>query len=261
MTQKIFISYRRGGVRARTYRMADTLKQHFGEENVFLDIDSIAPGARFADVIRDSINSSTVVLIMIGPNWANMQRNGQRRLDDPKDNLRIEVETALQSNALVIPVLVNGAEMPEAEDLPDAIAELSALNAAGLSDSHWAYDLQQLVSKIDPEPEPGPVPQPKKDGKLNKQAIASLAISVLILLMYGADELDLDLLEVYGVFTIVAFGMSFFAYRKTRAEGNPNKALAIWGMVLAVAALVVLGEEYDEFATDFPQQPVLQYLC
>ena len=210
MSPKIFISYRRGGVKARTYRIADELKREYGDDNVFLDVDSIEPGAKFADAIRDSITSSSVVLIMIGPKWLNLKRSdGERRLDDKADKLRIEVETALNTKALVIPVLVDGATMPEADELPMEIRDLAKRNAYTLSDSHWSFDIEQLIKKIGGR---SPINQILT---IRAPAIVSIVISaVVVLLLWDADEYKEPFLVQCVVWSIVALILSVFAYRR-----------------------------------------------
>jgi hypothetical protein len=265
VTQKIFISYRRGGVKARTYRMADALKHRFGADSVFLDIESIAAGARFADVIRDSIHSSSIVLIMIGPNWVNMKRDGKRRLDNPNDNLRIEVETALQSGALVIPVLVNGAVMPGANELPSDIAELTELNAAGLSDSHWHYDIEQLITQIDPtpkpEPQPDPAPEPEKKSKLNLPALVSLGLLAWILLVLIGDDYDQETMLGAATVSVVAFCLSAFAYIKARKQGKTSRSMCVSGMILGVLLLLVSASEYESFNGEYIPDAEASWPC
>ena len=254
VAEKIFISYRRGGVKARTYRMADALKLRFGAENIFLDIESIAAGARFADVIRESIQSSSVVLIMIGPNWVNMKRGDRRRLDDPQDNLRIEVETALRSGARVIPVLVNGAVMPEKHELPDDIAELSDLNAASLADSHWQYDLDKLITQIDPRPAPSPGPAPENPAgkrKLPIPALVSLGLLAMIILVLIDDDYDQETMLGGATMAVIAFFLSAYSYFKVRNDGKLGKAICITGMILGVLLLFETAIQYDSFDVEY----------
>lgn len=234
---KIFLSYRRGGVRARTYRLADELKRRFGSENIFLDIESIAPGVAFADVIRDAIRSSSVVLIMIGPKWINVTtEDGGRRLDKNTDHLRIEVETALQSGATVIPVLVDGATMPSKSALPDSIVALADLNAYSLADSHWTYDVDKLISYIQPDHDVPPVPA---DEKLNTQAVVSLGLLVLVLIGLADGENDSDIWLGAAFISVVAFILSTYALVIMKPKSKKNRNLCIGGMI--VAAFFALG--------------------
>ena len=228
---KIFISYRRGGVRARTYRLADELKRRFGRDNVFLDIESIKAGTPFADVIREAIRASSTVLIMIGPKWIDMKnRDGQRRLDDERDHLRIEVETALKSSAVVIPVLLDGATMPERSRLPESIARLADLNAHALHDSHWEYDVERLVADIAPE---------SVGEKWNTQSLFSLGTLALVFLGLADGENDSDVWVGAGAISLVAVGLSAWAVFAMKPRSRRNRILSIGSLVLAV--FVALG--------------------
>src|SRR5689334_8201537 len=117
---KIFISYRRADSRAYAGRIYDRLVEAFGKDSVFKDVNDIPIGADFRETLHESIAASDVLLVLIGPQWLTIKdTQGKRRLDDPADFVRIEVESGLQSpNIVTIPVLVDNASMPHAEDLP-----------------------------------------------------------------------------------------------------------------------------------------------
>ena len=147
----IFVSYRRSGASSSTYRLVNELQREFGEAKIFLDVESIDPGVPFAEAISNAISKCNVVLVVIGPSWLEMKNEqGQRRLDEPKDWIRREIEIALESRAKVIPVLVEGAKVPEAEDLPESIASLAGLNGYELAANkvHWDFDVSRLVKKL-----------------------------------------------------------------------------------------------------------------
>jgi hypothetical protein len=120
----IFISYRRHDAISATGRVTDALTSHFGCQNIFQDITTIHPGDDYVVKIEEFITACDVLLVVIGPRWlAAMDQTGQRRrLDDPDDEHRIEIVTALQRGVRVIPVLVEGAQMPSQQDLPPALA-------------------------------------------------------------------------------------------------------------------------------------------
>ena len=246
----IFVSYRRAGVRTQTYRLVDELKRQFGESEVFLDIKSIDPGIRYADAIRDALNSCAVILVMIGPKWSEIcDDQGRRRLDNPDDVLRIEVETALRASARVIPVLVDGAEMPSPESLPEDIRDLADLQAFTLVESHWEYDVAQLVGKLNavlgrsspaaPAEKTQPV-QPKFSGKV----ITGLVLIGLMLLTYLADEITDSSAALGGlVFVIAGIVLSVIGYRDIRVGKTRGRGMAISGAVVGgLLALVLLDE-------------------
>src|SRR5690606_32934164 len=112
-----FISYRRADSQTITGRIYDRLADKFGAENVFKDVDSIGYGKDFRGAIRESINTCDVVLVIIGKTWLTLtDERGKRRIDNQNDFVRLEVENALQRDAiLTIPVLVEGAAMPSAD--------------------------------------------------------------------------------------------------------------------------------------------------
>ncbi|MEO1246427.1 MAG: toll/interleukin-1 receptor domain-containing protein [Pseudomonadota bacterium] len=232
---KIFLSYRRGGVRARTYRLADRLKQRFGGDSVFLDIESIGPGSRFADVIREAILSSSCVLIMIGPKWLDMKdEDGRRRLEAEDDHLRLEIETAIQSPATVIPVLVNGAKMPPRSTLPESIRELADLNAYSLADSHWDYDVDRLLEHIGPPALP--------DEKLIPQAWISIAIILFVFFGLADGENDSDVWLGAGAFATSAAALAAWTLVKKKPGKPLNRLLCVAGIIvgtlLAAGSLV-----------------------
>lgn len=235
---KLFISYRRGGVRARTYRLADRLKDRFGIDNVFLDIDSIGPGSRFADVIREAILSSSFVLIMIGPKWLEMKNeDGQRRLDAEDDHLRLEVEAAIESPATVIPVLVDGAKMPTRSDLPEAIRELADLNAHTLADSHWDYDVDRLLEHIGPPTAP--------DEQLMPQAWISVALVGLALLGLADGENDADVWLGAASFAISAVALAVWTLLRKKPGKLLNRLLCSLGIFAGVSLAAVSFWQYS----------------
>lgn len=146
----IFISYRRDDSAASAGRLYDRLAHHFGKEQVFRDLDAIAPGAEFAKVIEERISQCDVLVAVIGKNWVNVKNAaGQRRLDYPEDPVRAEVREALNQKKLVIPVLIGGAEVPRPEQLPEDIAALAGRNAIEISESRFDYDAGRVIEAIE----------------------------------------------------------------------------------------------------------------
>ena len=109
----IFVSYRRSDSLSATGRLADELERRFGGERVFRDLEAIEAGADFERAILDALRAATVILAVIGRAWLSAaDASGTRRLDDPTDYVRREIETALSEGIDVIPVLVEGATTP-----------------------------------------------------------------------------------------------------------------------------------------------------
>ena len=141
----ILLSYRRADSSAYALLLYDALTARFGA-SVFMDIDSLAPGVDFANTIHDTLESCDVVLVLIGPSWGSVTDTaGHQRLSDKEDLVRIEVETALSSKAVVVPVLVGGASMPTAEQLPKSLAPLLRRNAVEITDRRWRADVSSLM--------------------------------------------------------------------------------------------------------------------
>jgi hypothetical protein len=115
-----------------------------------MDIDTVEPGADFVESIDRAIDRCEVVIVVIGKGWATIaDAAGHRRLEQPMDFVRIEVETSLGRNKHVIPLLVGGATMPSKEELPGSLADLVRRNAFELSDSRWSYDSERLISSLE----------------------------------------------------------------------------------------------------------------
>jgi hypothetical protein len=140
----IFISYRREESAGHAGRIADNLIDHFGEDRIFQDIASIEPGEDFAEAIDRAVDSSGVLLAVIDRNWA-----GHKRLDDPDDYVRREIATALKRNVRVMPLCIQGAAMPRADELPDDLAPLARLNAIDLVESVWRVQITGLIVTLD----------------------------------------------------------------------------------------------------------------
>jgi TIR domain/Transglycosylase associated protein len=149
-TKGIFISYRRDESAGYAGRIADTFDEHFGEDRVFRDIDSIEPGLDFAEAIEHAVDHSEVLIVVIGRDWLTAtDATGQRRLENPDDYVRLEIANALRHNIRVIPLLVQGASMPSADELPDELAPLTRRNAFELHDASWKEEVDHLITTLD----------------------------------------------------------------------------------------------------------------
>lgn len=147
---RVFISYRRDDASAYAGRLYDSIAARLGEENVFMDVDTIGPGSDFYEAIDEAIASCDVVIALIGRQWLSApDAKGQRRLDDPEDVLRVELERALLHGLVIIPARVQDAALPSAEDLPDSLAPLARRQAIELRDSAWRDDVARLVRSLD----------------------------------------------------------------------------------------------------------------
>jgi hypothetical protein len=108
-----FISYRREDSQRETLHLFDDLKKHFSIDRIFMDVTGIDPGKDFRKVIENAVSTCDVLILMIGKKWtAAVDEEGNRRLDDPKDFVRIETTAALHRDVPIIPALIQGAAMP-----------------------------------------------------------------------------------------------------------------------------------------------------
>lgn len=144
---KIFVSYRRADAGWPARWLTDRLAEQFGAGVVFQDVDSILPGDDFAAAIEAAVGSCSVLLALIGSRWLAVEAGRGRRLDDLQDWVRLEIETAIRRGIRVIPVLLDGARMPMAEELPQSLRELARRQAVTLSPA--SYDIRRLVSTLE----------------------------------------------------------------------------------------------------------------
>jgi len=147
---RIFISYRREDTDFAAAWLFDRLVEHFGEGQIFKDIDTIQPGEDFGEVIRSAVASCDVMLVLIGDRWLTATGNDeQRRLDHPEDFVRLEIQAALARNIRVIPVLVGRVPMPRASELPGELAGLAKRQAHDLSPDRLDTDTGKLLRALE----------------------------------------------------------------------------------------------------------------
>jgi hypothetical protein len=147
----VFISYRRQESSGMAGRLYDRLAARFGDDQVFMDVDAIDLGVDFGEAIAQALSSCTVLLAVIGPRWLTAtDEDGQRRLNDLDDIVRLEIQTALERDIRVIPILVEGAVMPRRQQLPEELAGLARRNAHFLRHESFRFDTDRLLAAIEP---------------------------------------------------------------------------------------------------------------
>jgi formylglycine-generating enzyme required for sulfatase activity len=189
---RIFVSYRRKESRHQTDRLCDFLKQHFGAGQVFQDVDGIPLGSDFRRVLTEQVAGCDVFLAVIGDEWLSIAgKSGARRIDDPGDYVRIEIEAALARNILIIPVLVDNASIPQAEELPESLRELAyrqGLRVRGNPD--FRDDVKRLVRGIEEAVSRG---QPKP-------FVNSIGMKLVLIpageFLMGSPDSDKDALDI-----------------------------------------------------------------
>jgi TIR domain len=147
---RIFINYRRGDEPGYTQALFQQLEAAFGRSNLFMDVEGyIKAGDDFVEAIEGHVAACEVLLAVIGPRWIDVRdHNGQRRLDDQDDFVRIEIAAALKQGKRVIPILVNNAQMFSVDDLPEPLRPLARRNAVSLRQERFIADCLGLIKDI-----------------------------------------------------------------------------------------------------------------
>lgn len=149
-TRAVFLSYRREDTRHLAGRLADRLAERLGSTQVFMDVTTIEPGADFAAAIVREVAACDVLIALIGPTWLTIaDARGRRRLDDPDDIVVLEIKAALEREIRVIPVLVDGAVMPDREGLPDGVQGLARRNAVRVDHETFHSDIPTLLDVVE----------------------------------------------------------------------------------------------------------------
>ncbi|MEP6606358.1 MAG: toll/interleukin-1 receptor domain-containing protein [Nitrosospira sp.] len=146
----IFISYRREDSQGEALHLFDKLRDRFGADSVFMDVTGIEPGTDFRKVIDSAVSSCDVLITLIGKKWLDsLDEASKRRIDNPKDFVRIETGAALRRDIPVIPVLVQGQGMPRPDELPSEIEALAWRNAFEIRHNRWDVDVAELVKALE----------------------------------------------------------------------------------------------------------------
>jgi hypothetical protein len=148
----VFISYRRSDSDVAAGRLADDLTAIFGRETIFRDVDTLELGEDYTTALDHALDSCAALIAMIGPRWASITDDvGRRRLEDPKDWVRLEITRALQRGIRVIPILVS-ATIPRETEVPADMKSLLRRQALELSDRHWRQDIELLTEALERVP-------------------------------------------------------------------------------------------------------------
>ena len=145
----IFVNYRRDDFPGTAGRLRDQLADAFGPDSLFMDVDNIPAGVDFASYLNAQVAACDVFLAIVGPNWLNATgETGGRRIDDPDDFVRIEIAAALARNIHVIPLTIDGARLPKADELPDPLKPLIRRQAVEVRNDHFHRDAEALIEKL-----------------------------------------------------------------------------------------------------------------
>ena len=157
---RIFISYRRDDSAGHTGRIYDRLIDRFGRGQVFMDVDTVQPGLDYIKVVDDAVGTCDGFIAVIGREWLlASDSTGRRRLENQADLVRLEIAAALERDIRVIPVLVQGVQMPLEIELPEGLKSLASRNALEVSDTRFRYDIDRLIEALE-----APAPEQLADG-------------------------------------------------------------------------------------------------
>jgi hypothetical protein len=146
---RFFVSYRRDDAAGTAGRIYDRLIEKYGPRNVFRDVDTIHAGENFTKAIDEAISSCDVLVAVIGPQWLTIENaQGQRRLFDPNDFVRLEIASALQKELTVVPLLVERATMPRESDLPPDLQPLTLRHAIRIDNESFNSDMNLLFDSL-----------------------------------------------------------------------------------------------------------------
>jgi TIR domain len=186
---RVFISYRRGDTEGQARSLARDIENALGENSVFMDVDSIAPGLDFREVLAERLNGCELMLAVIGPNWLDPRKDGT---PGPSEFVQFEIAAALKRKIPIAPVLVRGAQMPAPEQLPETIKDLVFRNGFEVSHTRWDSDVNEMLRRLDlheetaaPEApdlhEETAAPEPPKSGAgWKKIAIGAVGATILL---------------------------------------------------------------------------------
>jgi len=149
MTSGIFISYRRSDSKSDARSICQRLEKSFGKRKVFIDVDSIRPGENFQSVLTNDLEKCSTMIVVIGPRWLELLRSsGSSHGETSRDYVRLEVASALERKLPIIPVLVDGATMPDAKDLPDDLKPLAFRQAFAVRHDSFPRDMWGLEQEL-----------------------------------------------------------------------------------------------------------------
>ena len=264
---RIFINYRREDASSQAGRLYDWLGEHYGSDAVFKDVDSIEPGRPWRRAIDSAVGSSDVVIALIGPRW--LPELEERSGGD--DFVRYELETALANDRRVIPLLVNGASMPSAEQLPETLAGLTEYQAFDVSDARFRSDMDELLRRLDrvierpgeatpqvetgpveevpvtpPPPPPPPEADPALEAELKKWNWGAFLLTFIWGMGNGVMRSFLVFVPFYGFYEWFMLGIhgNRWAWEKRRWESvekfhQSQRSWAKWGIIVTSIVFVL----------------------
>ncbi|MET0909961.1 MAG: toll/interleukin-1 receptor domain-containing protein [Ilumatobacteraceae bacterium] len=186
---KVFLSYRRDDTAGRAGRIADVFTTRYGARNVFQDVSAAAPGLDFTERVDAAIGNSDVMLVVIGRGWlSSTGDDGGRRIDRPDDFVRREVAAALAADIRVVPVLVDGAELPTAGQLPDELSGMLRRQAVSVRDVSWHQDVDDLIRRLEGDEREPLEPRRRRWLLVAGVAVVVIAAAAIASLLASRDD-------------------------------------------------------------------------
>ncbi len=240
MGTTLFLSYRRADSAGFARALYDWLCRHVAPDKLFIDVAAVAPGEDFARVAEDRIAQSDLFLLLIGPTWLTAANSAGRRLDDPDDLVRVEVETALRHGVRIVPILIDGAAMPSAADLPPSLRAITRYNAVLISHVHFDADAQALLRLLE-------TPRALfRSGVLAAACLMAIAVAA----WYAAHPTAAPFRTALAALASVGAGIALVgALRAFRPELRLRRAHRLVGAGLAAILLAFLTLSTLRFAT------------
>jgi hypothetical protein len=255
---RIFINYRREDTAPNASRVYEWLSERYGDNQVFMDVDTIEPGLDWMVAIDRAVGSADLVLAMIGTAWLN---EFQRRGFESDDPMRHELETALaREDIRVIPLLVNGAKMPPSSEMPPTLATLARRHALEImrpGDERFRVDKQALLERVDqvigapPTAETTVPPQPPDEARIEAE-LAKWNWGAFLLTWFwgifnGVSRSFMVLIPIYGIYEWIMLGKNGnrLAWETNRWRTidefhKTQRKWAIWGWVVAVVLILII---------------------
>lgn len=215
--EKVFISYRRQDSAGYVRALYNELSQHFGAEQIFMDVDDIPLGTDFVQILNRNLQDCRVMLVVIGPQWLNIRSSsGTRRLDNADDFVVLEIAQALKNNFNIIPVLVNGALMPAEKDLPEILKPLARRQALVLDNKYYQHGIADLIKALEKE-----LGKPATKPELNQPAPPLTSVST------NKPAKRRFSPALLGLLCTVLLGVAWYFWQQTQSGSESFSAPAI----------------------------------
>jgi len=251
----IFICYRREDSSGYAGRLYDQLVDQYGDDQVFIDVDTMQYGLDFVHQIETAVSGCAVFIAVIGKNWLTaIDEDGNRRLDNPEDFIRIEIKTALERNIPVIPLLVGGAKIPKADILPEDLQDITRRHAIEISDVGFRGNVKILNEAIKPYL-PAPSPTNFSKGKKPKTISPTTSLRQNIKNLIGFSRpkwLKLGLIPVFMILLAISFNQLLSIVPFPLSKVEKQKIIGKDGapMVLIPKGKFMMGSSDEESDSD-----------